>query len=111
MSKPILTPVSPGNLIYYSLDALTRPKKSVGFDEWGICEYGNLLWVGEKGSIEGKDILRVSLLDISDKRDERYPDWGDEELYVFAGFDESGGFRWFLLNAEEFKKGRDTVRQ
>jgi len=110
MSKPLMVRVDPGKLIYYTLDALTRPVKDVGLDKWGICECQNLLWLGKDVPIEGKNALRVSLLDILDKRDDGHSDWGDEEIYVFAGFDRSGHFSWFLLSKEEYKREKEMAQ-
>lgn len=105
MSKQVrITYAKPGTFLYYPLNTVIHPTGKMGFDEWGICECTNLFWIGEKDSVKGVNVLRLSLLDILDKRDEIYPDWGDEEMYLSVGLDgTSGEFKWFLLNEEQFK--------
>ncbi|MDP2665258.1 MAG: hypothetical protein Q8P23_01225 [bacterium] len=105
-SKIGLTQANPGTLIYYSLNHLTRSARESGvdFNEWGVCECGNLYWVGRQVLVEGKNTLQLSLLEILNRRDERYSEWGDEEILLFVGMDgQSGEFKWFLLNKEESK--------
>jgi hypothetical protein len=95
--------VEPGHRAYYTLDELVRHQKRKKADpsEWGICGVENIFWLGKRVIQGGKDILHLPLTDILEKRDELHPDWGDEEVYVFAGIDqESGKFTWSLLNEE-----------
>lgn len=106
-SKIGLTQADPGILVYYTLRNLTcyAKENSVDFDDWGICNHRDIFWVGKRVAVDGKNALRVSLLDILESRDERYPDWGDEEINLFVGTDaETGEFKWFLLNKEEWRK-------
>ena len=93
----------PGVMIYYTLDSLKKPARHVDWSEWGVCEYEGSFWIGDQGTVDGKTILCLPLLDILNKRDEQYSDWGDEEVYLLFGIDEkTGAFKWFLLNKEEF---------
>lgn len=103
---------TPGTLLYYSLNRLKRPARHEDWDAWGICEYKYHFWVGRRVSIEGKDTLRLPLLDVLERKDEEYPDWGDEEVYLLYGIDDrSKAFQWLLLNKEEFDEGGRTVRR
>ena len=101
--------VEPGVMRYYTLDELKGPAGEANWHDWGICEYDRQLWVGDRVSIEGRDVMRLSLLEILERRDDEYPDWGDEETYVLLGLDKQGAFSWFLLNKKEFKKSEGMV--
>ena len=95
--------LEPGIMIYYTLDSLKRPTQHIDADAWGVCEYAGSFWIGKEVSVGGKNVLRIPFQDILDKRDEQYVDWGDEETYLLFGLDEeTGEFKWFLLNKEEF---------
>ncbi|MDP1690056.1 MAG: hypothetical protein Q8L52_02540 [bacterium] len=99
------TYLEPGGLRYYLLHDLKRAAEGVEWNDWGICEYECHVWAGVRVAIEGKDILRLTLLDVLEKRDEQYPEWGDEEVYLQVKIDEeTGEFTWFLKNQEEFKE-------
>ena len=98
-----LTYAKPGTFLYYPLNTVVHPRGDMGFDEWGICECANLFWIDGKATYEGNNVFRVSSLDILEERDERYPDWGEEEIYLSVGLDgESGEFKWFLINQKEY---------
>lgn len=107
MAKPDikLMRVEPGSRAYYTLDELIRRQKKKKADPdnwgicWGVCDAENVFWLGERVVQAGEDVLHLPLSEILEKRDEMHPDWGDEEVYVFAGIDqESGKFTWSLLN-------------
>ena len=95
-----------GNFTFISLDRLARParKEEINFADCGVCEHEHHYWVGERAQAGGKDVLRVSVLDAFEKRDEEYPSWGEEELcIVFGRNGMTGEFQWFLLTKEELK--------
>lgn len=105
-SKIGLTQANPGVLVYYTLNHLTRYARENGvtFDDWGICGYENVFWVGRDVFIGGKQALKLPLLEVLDMRNEKYPEWGDEDILLFVGIDgQSGEFKWFILNREESK--------
>lgn len=98
------THASPGSSVFYPIHHLKRPAKEVNWDEWGICEYGCNFWVGNKAFIAGENILRVSLLEVFDKKDEEYPEWEDKETFLLVGRDKNEIFRWCVLNREELQE-------
>ena len=97
--------VEPGSLVFFSLDRLTRParKGKINFAECGVCEHEHCYWIGEQAQAEGKDVLRVSTLEALEKRNEEYPSWGEEEILLFIGRDQSGKLVWFLRSTEEYE--------
>lgn len=106
--------VDPGGMAFYSLDCLKRPakKESANWDIWGVCEENRYFWLGYRVVMNGRDVLRVSLLEVMDRKEEEYPDWGDEEIYLMMGFDpKSGAFVWYLLNKDEFKHWQQHFAQ
>ncbi len=100
--------VEPGMKWYYTLDELTRPTRHKDWNDWGVCEYEHHFWVGDRVSVEGKDTLRLSLAEIMTQRDEEYPDWGDEEVYLLVGRDHDGTFSWYLCSKPEFDKSESS---
>lgn len=101
-----LIQADPGFLVYYTLDELTRRVKSADPSEWGICgaEHGaeNFFWLAKRAIQSGKDVLRLSLRKILERRSDMHPEWPDEKVYIFVGVREkSHEFAWFLLNEEE----------
>ncbi|OGG77868.1 hypothetical protein A3A36_01315 [Candidatus Kaiserbacteria bacterium RIFCSPLOWO2_01_FULL_52_12b] len=110
MSKQIrLIYASPGTFLYFPLPMVIHPKGNRGLDEWGVCECTNLFWLGGEAFVGGQNVLGVSSLDISEKRDETYADWGEEEIYVSVGIDGNGNLTWFLLNQEEYEKRKEML--
>ena len=100
--------LEPDTMMFYTLDSLKRPARNVDWDTWGVHEHGGNFWIGHQSLVDGKDALRLPLLDILEKRDEEYPDQGDEEVYVLFGIDgKTGAFKWFLLSKEEFKRNEE----
>jgi len=98
------TYLEPGALRYYSLDDLKNASEGERWDEWGICGYERHFWAGMRVFVEGKDLLCLSLLDVFDKKEEEYSEQEDGEVYLMLGTDETGAFKWFLLNQEEFEE-------
>ena len=93
--------VEPGKSVYYPLTCFKDSLRDIDWVDWGVCEYKHNFWIGQTGAVEGEDILRLSFFDIAERRDEEYPDWGDEEVYVRIDPKNGGGFDWRLLNKEE----------
>lgn len=106
--------VDPGEMAYYTLDCLKRPALQAGadWDAWGVCEEDRYFWLGDRISLRDKDVLRVSLLEVMDKKEAEYPDWGDEEIYLMVGFDPAtGAFTWYLLDRNEFRRWQQHFAQ
>ncbi|OGG76583.1 hypothetical protein A2950_00415 [Candidatus Kaiserbacteria bacterium RIFCSPLOWO2_01_FULL_55_19] len=100
-----------GSFFSLSLDRLTRParKEEMNFAECGVCEHEDHYWIGERAQVEGKDVLQVTVLDLLEKRDQEYPSWGDEEVYVIVGRNGvSKEFIWYLLNKEELENHKKS---
>lgn len=94
--------VEPGNSIHYPLTYFKRVPGGIDWVDWGVCSYKYDFWIGQRGIVKGEDILRLSSLDIVERRDEEYPEWGDEEVFVSVGpNDKDGGIKWRLLNKDE----------
>jgi hypothetical protein len=100
MSEIDLTQARVGDLNFFPLELLTTQakNKNINTEEWGICQYGNTIWLGSVEAPEHKSALKLPLLEVIEKREEVFADWGDEELFVFFMIDSnSGQFQWFLL--------------
>lgn len=99
--------VDPGSLFYLPLSSLACGARAykIDFHDWGLCEVDDFYWLGTRCVSKEKDVLQVSVLDAFEKRDEQYPDHGDEEVLLFAGRDkDSRRFTWWLLSEEEYKR-------
>lgn len=104
--------MEPGSILYFSLAQLAHAARAyeIDFGEWGLCELDDHYWVGTQCGIKGKEVLRVSVLDAFEKRNELYPDWGDEEVFLFAGREStSRAFQWFLLSEEDWQRKRKEL--
>jgi hypothetical protein len=100
ISKIDLTHARIGDLNFFPLEFLTRhaKNKNISVEKWGICQYGNTIWLGSPASNTVSFVLKLPLLEVIEKREEVFPDWGDEELFVFFRVDPNEGqFQWFLL--------------
>jgi hypothetical protein len=82
----------------------------VDLDDWGVCEYENRYWVGCQGYVDGKQVLRASLLDLIEQKEREYPEWGDEEIYIISGRKRpEEPITWFLLNKSEIDESMEEV--
>ncbi len=94
--------VKPGESIHYPFTYFKQLPEDIDWVDWGVCEHKHDFWIGERGSVDGEDILRLSSFDIAERRDEEYPEWGDEEVFVSVSpSGDGGGIKWRLLNKNE----------
>lgn len=101
------TVVNPGKIMIIKFSALARIERNqvIEPDEWGICGHENCFWVGERGEVDGEEVLRLTYQEIENRRNEKYSEWGDEELYLHIGPGiKEKKFAWYLLNEEEMRE-------
>jgi hypothetical protein len=102
--------VTPGEMLCYPFLIFTRLGESIDQDDCGVLEFCNVYWTGKRAFVNGQDALRLSVSQINEERQEKYADWGDDEIYVLVGREEmTKKFSWLLLNEEELRDTRSRI--